>query len=301
MRRCLLALAVLLHAAPALAQLQKVETGDMRLVYISPSETFLVPHAGRTFMSSVTFLKTLFDYQPREKITVLLTDFSDAGNAGATSVPHDTLRVQIAPLSFTFETIVASERMNTIMSHETVHVIAMDQAAGRDLFFRGLFGGKVLPISEQPETVLYFYLTIPRVAAPRWFHEGGAVFVDTWMAGGIGRAQGGYDEMVFRAMVKDHAPFYDPLGLASEGTKIDFQTEVNSYLYGTRFMTWLAYRYSPQQVISWVSRRSGTRGYYSADFRREFGVSLESAWTNWIKDEHTFQEENLKAIRSYPV
>src|SRR5580765_573899 len=301
MRRCLLALAVLLHAAPALAQLQKVETGDMRLVYISPSETFLVPHAGRTFMSSVTFLKTLFDYQPREKITVLLTDFSDAGNAGATSVPHDTLRVQIAPLSFTFETIVASERMNTIMSHETVHVIAMDQAAGRDRFFRGLFGGKVLPISEQPETVLYFYLTIPRVAAPRWFHEGGAVFVDTWMAGGIGRAQGGYDEMVFRAMVKDHAPFYDPLGLASEGTKIDFQTEVNSYLYGTRFITWLGYHYTPAQVIHWLGRKPGSKAYYASQFQLVFGTPLEKAWAEWVQFEHAFQQANLEAIRKYPV
>src|SRR5580765_2128471 len=301
MRRCLLALAVLLHAAPALAQLQKVETGDMRLVYISPSETFLVPHAGRTFMSSVTFLKTLFDYQPREKITVLLTDFSDAGNAGATSVPHDTLRVQIAPLSFTFETIVASERMNTIMSHETVHVIAMDQAAGRDLFFRGLFGGKVLPISEQPETVLYFYLTIPRVAAPRWFHEGSAVFIDTWMAGGIGRAQSGYDEMVFRAMVRDNARFYDPLGLVAEGTKIDFQTEVNSYLYGTRFITWLAYRYSPDQVVQWIARQPGSRAYYSSHFRAVFGRSLEDAWAEWVTHEKTFQQANLAAIRKYPI
>ncbi len=116
----------------------------------------------------------------------------------------------------------------------------MDQAAGRDRTFRTIFGGKVIPIDPQPESILYFYLTTPRVAAPRWFHEGGAVFIDTWMAGGVGRAQGGYDEMVFRAMVKDHTSFYDPLGLVSEGTKIDFQTEVNSYLYGTRFMTWLA-------------------------------------------------------------
>ena len=104
-----------------------------------------------------------------------------------------------------------------------------------------------MPIAEQPETILYFYLTTPRVASPRWFHEGSAVFVDTWMAGGIGRAQSGYDEMVFRAMVRDGARFYDPLGLVAEGTKIDFQTEVNSYLYGTRFITWLAYRYSPDQ------------------------------------------------------
>ena len=62
------------------------------------------------------------------------------------------------------------------------------------------------------------------------------------MAGGLGRAQSGYDEMVFRSMVRDGARFYDPLGLVSEGTKIDFQVEVNSYLYGTRFMTWLARR-----------------------------------------------------------
>ena len=77
------------------------------------------------------------------------------------------------------------------------------------------------------------------------------------MAGGLGRAQGGYDEMVFRSMVRDNAPFYDPLGLVSEGTKIDFQVEVNSYLYGTRFMTWLARRYSPEQVdrVGVASRR----------------------------------------------
>ena len=297
----LVTLALAALATPAAAQLQKVETGDLRLVFLSPSETYLVPHAGRTFMNSVTFLEKVFDYKPDEKITVLLTDFSDSGNAAASSVPHNTLRIQIAPLSFTFETIVAGERMSTIMSHELTHVVAMDQAAGRDRFFRAFFGGKVLPIDLQPETVLYFYLTSPRVAAPRWFHEGGAVFVDTWASGGVGRAQGGYDEMVFRAMVKDHSPFYDPLGLASEGTKIDFQTEVNSYLYGTRFMTWLAYQYSPSQVVEWLGRKPGSKAYYASQFQQVFGTPMEKAWADWIAFEQTFQQANLDAIRKYPV
>jgi hypothetical protein len=187
------------------------------------------------------------------------------------------------------------------MNHELVHVATMDQASRRDRMFRRLFGGKVLPIAEQPESVLYFYMTTPRVAAPRWFHEGIAVFVDTWMAGGIGRAQSGYDEMVFRAMVKDHAPFYDPLGLVSKGTEIDFQVEVNSYLYGARFMTWLARRYSPDTVIEWTARREGSRGYYSAHFKKVFGVSLEQAWAQWITDEREFQLGNLAAIRKYPI
>ena len=87
----------------------------------------------------------------------------------------------------------------------------------------------------------------------------------------------------------------------SEGTKIDFQVEVNSYLYGTRFMTWLARRYSPERLIEWVSRREGSRGYYSAQFKHVFGIPLEAAWAAWVADEHEFQRGNLDAIRKFPV
>jgi hypothetical protein len=43
------------------------------------------------------------------------------------------------------------------------------------------------------------------------------VFFETWMSGGLGRAQGPWDEMVFRAMVRDGIPFYDPLAFAVDG------------------------------------------------------------------------------------
>jgi hypothetical protein len=202
---------------------------------------------------------------------------------------------------FSFETLAANERMNTIMNHELVHVATMDQAARSDRMFRRLFGGKVMPIKEQPESILYFYLTAPRVAAPRWFHEGIAVFVDTWMAGGLGRVQSGYDEMVFRAMVRDNAPFYNPLGLVSKGTDVDFQLEINSYLYGARFMTWLARRYSPEQLIEWTARREASRAYYATQFKHVFKIGLEEAWAQWIADERTFQLANLEAIRKFPI
>jgi hypothetical protein len=286
---------------PAAAQLTEEHTPGLRVIYLDGTESYLVPHVTRTALNSLAFQKRLFGFDPETDLTVLLLDLSDAGNAGATSVPENLVRVQIAPLGFSFETLAANERMNTIMNHELVHVVTMDQAARSDRMFRRLFGGKVMPIAEQPESILYFYLTTPRVAAPRWFHEGIAVFVDTWMAGGLGRAQSGYDEMVFRAMVKDGAPFYTPLGLVSKGTDVDFQVEINSYLYGTRFMTWLARRYSPEKVIEWTARREGSRGYYAAQFRQVFGVSMEQAWAQWITDEREFQLANLAAIRKYPI
>ncbi len=294
-------LLLLVWPGSALAQLAKVETHDMRLVYIDPSETYLVPYAARAFLNAMRFHRTLFDYEPREKVTVLLTDFSDYGNASATSVPRNSVQIQIAPMSYVFETVPPSERLAMVMSHELVHVVTMDQATGRDLTFRRLFSGKVNPTSDQPESVLYFYLTTPRVASPRWYLEGTAVFADTWMMGGIGRAQGGYDEMVFRAMVRDQARFYDPLGLVSEGTKIDFQVEANSYLYGTRFMAWLAYQYSPDHLVRWVARAPGSRAYYSSQFREVFETSIEDAWQQWIDWERAFQTENLAAIRRHPV
>ena len=296
----LVAVVVCMPAA-ARAQLATFETVNLRLVYIDPSETFLVPHAARTFLNSLAFQKRLFDFDPSDEITLLLTDFSDTGNASATVVPRNALSVSIAPLNFAFETIAGNERMNIIMNHELVHVATMDQAAGSDKFFRKLFGGKVMPVNEQPESILYFLLTTPRVAAPRWFHEGSAVFFDTWMSGGLGRAQGGYDEMVFRSMVRDGTRFYDPLGLVSEGTKIDFQLQINSYLYGTRFITWLARRYSPEKVVEWVSRKKGSRAYFSSQFRHVFATTLEAAWREWEKEEREFQQQNLEAVRRYPL
>ena len=215
-------------------------------------------------------------------------------------MPRDLLTVQIAPLNFAFETIAGNDRMNIIMNHELLHVVAMDQATRQDRTFRRLFGGKVVPVPAQPESILYFFMTVPRVAAPRWFHEGTATFFDTWMAGGLGRAQSGYDEMVFRSMVKDGTPMYDPLGLVSEGTKIDFQLQINSYLYGTRFMVWLARNYGPGKLVEWIGRREGSRAYYATQFRAVFGTTIEAAWARWISDEVAFQTKNLAAIRTQP-
>jgi hypothetical protein len=288
-------------ATPCVAQLTSVETPNLDLVYLEPVQSFLAPHVGRSFENALQFHSKLFDYKPKGKITVLLTDFSDSGNAAADAVPRNKLSLRIAPLNFTFETFTASERMSYLMNHELVHVVTADQAAGRDRAFRSFFRGKVAPTADHPESIPFFYLTNPRRASPRWYAEGIAVFLDTWMAGGLGRAQGPYDEMVFRSMVADGSRFYDPLGLSSELTKTDFQVEANSYLYGTRFMNYLAYRYEPQSLITWTSRKDGSKAYYASAFRQVYGVSLEQAWSDWVAFEREFQQKNLATIRAYPT
>ena len=294
-----MALAVLAGANAFGQQLSTVETDKLRLLYFDPTETYLVPRVIQTFHNSIDRQESILGYTPDEKITVLLTDFADYGNAGATSVPSSSVVVDIAPIPLTFETSAATERMYTIMNHELVHLSNTDQAAPADLKARRFFRGKVLAVPEHPETILYQYLTAPRKTSPRWFLEGMAVFLETWMAGGHGRAQGAYDEMVFRAMVRDDAHFYDPLGLVAEGVKVDFQVGANAYLYGSRFITWLAFEHSPEKVVEWAQRNEGSRRSYEEEFDRVFGKRLNDAWQDWIEYEHEFQTENLDRIREY--
>ncbi|MBZ5640115.1 MAG: hypothetical protein LAO51_15320 [Acidobacteriia bacterium] len=87
----------------------------------------------------------------------------------------------------------------------------------------------------------------------------------------------------------------------SEGTKIDFQVEVNSYLYGTRFMSYLAYKFSPDSLIAWIARTDGSRAYYARQFRQVYGMPLEDAWRDWIAWEKEFQAKNLERIRAFPT
>ena len=256
-RICCLLLAVLPAVAVADSDLglSYVQTKDLNLIYFDWLKP-LVPHAVRAFTNSLAFQRKTFGWNPSEPTIVLLEDRSDYGEAVTNTLPHDRVVIDVAPISHAFETFPASERIYTLMNHELVHAVQGDMATTDDRRWRRIFGGKVRVETANPESLLYSYLTSPRNAVPRWWAEGGAVFMETWMDGGIGRAQGGYDEMVFRAMVRDHATFYDPLGLASRGVQTSFQITGDAYLYGTRFFTWLAYTYSPEKVVHRILARA---------------------------------------------
>ncbi len=294
-------LILLFFTSTLYAQLNSLETKNLRLLYFSKAHEFIVPHLARCFENSLAFHRSLFDYTLPEKITVVLEDFGDYGNAGATSVPENRILVGIAPFSYVYETANGNERMNTLMNHEIAHVVASDQSIGSDNLFRSVFLGKVSPTEEAPVSMLYSYLTSPRFYSPRWYHEGIAVFLETWMAGGLGRALGAYDEMVFRTKVRDDNYIYDVVGLESEGTTIDFQVGSNSYFYGTRFMSHLANQYGPEKVIKWVSRTKASKKYFASQFKNVFGASLDHEWSRWVGWEHQWQQANLDSIRLNPT
>lgn len=285
---------------PAAAQLKALRTEELQLVHYGTLR-YLVPHVARCFENAYDFHHETFGWTPSEPVSILLHDFYDHGNAAASSVPSNYVLAAAAPFSYAFEIIPGNEHINWMLNHELVHILASDMAAGRDAGARRFFQGKVYPSQEQPLSMFWSYLTSPRLYAPRWYHEGIASFMETWMAGGLGRAQSSYDEMAFRTMVADDKPIHDLLGFETAATTVDFQVGANAYLYGTRFMSHLALRHGPEKLVAWVARTGKSEPFYSTEFERLFGEPLEVAWSEWMAAERERQLANLERLRQHPI
>jgi len=175
------ALAVALGvASPVRAGLEFVETEELRIVYLEPGEKHLVPHATQSFLSGLATHERLFHYVPDGRVNVLLQDFSDRANATAIPAPRNRIFLDIAPSNEPFETLSPAEWFGWTAAHELTHIVDNDRASPADARFRRLFHGKVDVDSAHPETLLYNYLTVPRLTAPRWYQEGSAV---SWRPG----------------------------------------------------------------------------------------------------------------------
>jgi hypothetical protein len=249
------ALSLLLVGSASAAdfELAQIQTKDMRLLYQDPAAD--LPDALRRALHP-QFARVPEAHpalEPDQEVTVVLTDTADWSNGRAMASPRNI--------------VVAECRRATTSSRRCPATSASIRwpTTSRCTWRRWtrpttptcvapFFGGKPREIDEHPETILYNYLATPRNSTPRWFNEGSAVFFETWLAGGVGRAQGGYDEMVFRAMVRDDAHFYSPVGIVAAGAAADFQTMSNAYLYGTRFMSYLGLTYGPEKVADWLAR-----------------------------------------------
>ena len=117
-------------------------TDDVRLLYFNPIQTHLIPHVSRSYQNSIDFQRELFDWEPWDKTTLVLTDLSDYGNAGASVSPGNGVTVYIAPSNRTLETLPGNERMFMLMNHEMVHIATMDAWNDQDAAWRRFFMGK---------------------------------------------------------------------------------------------------------------------------------------------------------------
>ena len=261
----------------------------------------MVPHLLASAENALSHLMDIFDYKPTEKIIINPYDAYDYGFSSASTVPENFIRMEIEPFEPGYENIPYNERFQWVLSHELVHVVVDDDASKAEEISRALFS-KVAPEKSQPLTVLYSLLTSYGRYTPRWHQEGIAVFMETWLSGGFGRALGNFDEMYFRSMVADSAEFPSYLSLDTKYSNDSFLLESLFYLYGARFVTYISIKYGVHDLLNWY--KADKNDFYTgfiSKFERNFGISLEEAWDDFIKYEKVFQNKNIQKLKSYPL
>jgi hypothetical protein len=82
---------------------------------------------------------------------------------------------------------------------------------------------------------------------------------------------------------------------------MDFQVGANAYLYGTRFVNYLTKTYGYDKMIKFYNRTADSKTFFGSQFKKVYGQSLRKVWNDWKEDEKKHQEENLAAIRQYPI
>ncbi len=272
----------------------------MNLVFLGNRYSFILPHVSKTYENAMAFNRKFWNYQD-STVNIFLNDFQDMGHGGASVLPHNQVELGIEPYGFAFSIIPSNERFQWLFNHELTHIVMADKANKKDLFFRKLFFGKVIRNEENPLSALWSYSTAPRWYSPRWYHEGIACFMETWLSGGLGRAMGNYDEMYFRSIVNDKEPLYSIVGLETEGTTIDFQVGANSYLYGSRFVTYLAHQYGIDKLKSFYTRTDDSKAFFAKQFKQVYSLPVKQVWDEWRDWEVKFQKENILSIKEFPL
>lgn len=233
---------------------------------------------------------------------MMLTDWDDDGNGGAAPLPHNFISIGMAPLNASYYVSPATERYTHLFKHEYTHTLMTDLPAPRDRNWRRLlFNSKVDANSKYPISSVWSWLTVPRWYAPRWYHEGIACFMETWLSGGVGRAMGGYDEMYFRSLVADDVRLSTVVGLESEGSTKDFQLGTTAYLYGMRFVNYLVLKYGFDKLVAFYNRTPDSKAFFASQFKKVYGRHLRDVWNEWQAYERQHQRRNLDEIAKYPL
>lgn len=298
---CLLSL-----GAGAQQKIYEYERDDARVLFFNEQISEKIPHIIRKYEEGKSIHNQVWGLPESGKGQIqppmlLVTEWGDDGNGGASALPKNMISIEMAPLNFSYFISPSSERYHHLFRHEYTHTVMTDRTAAPDRFWRSALGGKFVVDSQHPFSALWSYLSAPRWYAPRWYHEGIACFMETWLSGGVGRALGGYDEMYFRSIVDSGNKLYSVVGLETEGTTSDFQVGTNSYLYGTRFVNYLEYQYGLDKLLAFYNRTEDSKTLFNRQFKSVYGKSLRKVWDDWRDFEVVHQKEQLESISEHPV
>jgi len=271
------------------------ETANFKIIYKS-NHSYLSNYLLNCAEKSYSVLEKIFNYHPTEKIILNTFDLYDYGFGESTSIPQNYIHIEIEPFEPGYESVPYNERFQWVINHELVHIFYNDQSNKAENALRSVIS-KVAPEQQQPLTIPFSLISNYNRYSPVWFQESIAVYLETWLGGGFGRLLGSFDEMFFRSLVYEKKEFIPLTELNSLIPNRSFLLDMDYYLYGARFASYLAVKYGSQKLLNWYKNNSAPwYADFVSSFNDEFGMSLKDSWNDFISSEIKFQSDNISRI-----
>jgi hypothetical protein len=282
---------LLLAPAAALAQpydpdfrWQTIETPHFQVHYHQGLEA-LAQRAAREAERAHARLSPLLGFSPSQRTQLVLSDDSDSANGSATPLPYDTIRIYTVPAES--GSVLNDERdwLESVITHEYVHILHLDNVGGIPALVNGLFG-KIWP---------------PNGLTPGWMIEGLAVSHEAPAGSGAGRNDSAVFDMYLRALVVD-PPGFPSLAQASNPF-LEWPQGNISYLLGGRFMAWLEARSGPEAMRAFLADQGSQVWPWAPSWATErwFGAELPPLWSRFTGELEQRYAAQLAEVRRRPV
>lgn len=181
-------------------------------------------------------LSPKFNWTPWGRTQVVLMDSSDQANGMASVIPYNWLYILIsAPAA---DTALANydDWLRLLIMHEYTHILHLDKYGG---FWR-------------PLRIIFGKIVVPNGITPAWMKEGLATYEETARTM-TGRGRSSFAEMMLRtAILNDRFLHIDE----ADGYQWKWPSGYARYIYGVKFLEYLADKYGEEKLYEFVSRTS---------------------------------------------
>ncbi|MBI5510451.1 MAG: PD40 domain-containing protein [Deltaproteobacteria bacterium] len=206
------------------------------------------------------------DWQPATPIDIVLNEDTDAANGFAQSVPYNLVGLNAVAPEELGELSDYRDWTFELVAHELAHIVNIDTIGGLPRAINAVFGR----------------LLAPNAAAPRFIVEGLAVYFESAL-GAAGRVRSPYFDMFLRAAVLDGSLFdLDEV----TGAPLRWPQGTAAYLYGGRFMDFLARRYG-EDLLAEIGRDYGRRLFpfaVNASLKQATGSDYPSLYREFVAE-----------------